>query len=254
MNSGRFLACHAEGPGSIPSQCLNPSHWMQCRSQAQKNRLKELKQREFARNVSSKSWKDERKQEKAVKRLHQIALLKQQRDGDQEKKTKLIATGQHKKREKIRLNSNDKSGSKNILCQDQNHSSPSPDLTTKNPPSAPVLTKHCSLRVKCSSLLAQTPKVHRHAKAGVSFCFSKRTHLKLDSCASVFTDGLDETSDHQEVQRQQQKLALQGLLSRSPSLTQDDHHVPLDSMSLNTSPQRDLQTDQPNQEGSLEMQ
>ncbi|KAK3525757.1 hypothetical protein QTP70_007517 [Hemibagrus guttatus] len=28
---------HAEGPGSIPSQCLNPSHWMQCRSQARKN-------------------------------------------------------------------------------------------------------------------------------------------------------------------------------------------------------------------------
>ncbi|KAK3547061.1 hypothetical protein QTP86_009561 [Hemibagrus guttatus] len=28
--SGRFLAYHAEGPG------LNPSHWMQCQSQAQK--------------------------------------------------------------------------------------------------------------------------------------------------------------------------------------------------------------------------
>lgn len=175
-------------------------------------------------------------------------------DSDQEKKTKLIATGQDKQREKIRLNSSDKSASKNILCHDQNHSSPSPDLTTKNPSSAPVLTNQCSLRVKCSSLLAQTPKGHRHAKAGVSFCFSKRAHLKLDSCASVFTDGLDETSDQQEVQRQQQKLALQGLLSRSPSPTQDDHHGPLDPMSLNTSPRRDLQTDQPNQEGSLEMQ
>ncbi|KAM9436506.1 zinc finger protein 804A-like [Clarias gariepinus] len=48
---------------------------------AHKQRLKELKQREFARNVSSKSWKDEKKQEKALKRLHQIAQLKQQRYG-----------------------------------------------------------------------------------------------------------------------------------------------------------------------------
>lgn len=41
-------------------------------------RLKELKQREFARNVASKSWKDEKKQEKALKRLHQLAELRQQ--------------------------------------------------------------------------------------------------------------------------------------------------------------------------------
>lgn len=40
-------------------------------------RLKELKQREFARNVASKSWKDEKKQEKALKRLHQLAELRQ---------------------------------------------------------------------------------------------------------------------------------------------------------------------------------
>ncbi|KAK6326418.1 hypothetical protein J4Q44_G00020630 [Coregonus suidteri] len=41
-------------------------------------RLKELKQREFARNVASKSWKDDRKQERALRRLHQLALLRQQ--------------------------------------------------------------------------------------------------------------------------------------------------------------------------------
>ncbi|RXN30380.1 zinc finger protein 804B [Labeo rohita] len=49
---------------------------------AHKQRLKELKQREFARNVSSKSWKDEKKQKRALKRLHQLAQLKQQRDSD----------------------------------------------------------------------------------------------------------------------------------------------------------------------------
>ncbi|KAK3511696.1 hypothetical protein QTP70_014546 [Hemibagrus guttatus] len=35
-----YLAYHAEGPGSIPSQCPNPSHWMQCRSQARKSSVK----------------------------------------------------------------------------------------------------------------------------------------------------------------------------------------------------------------------
>lgn len=173
-------------------------------------------------------------------------------DSDKEKKTKLTVAAQDQQQEKkIRLNGRDKSGSRNILWQDQKHSSPSPDLTTKIPPSVPVLTNQCSLRVKCSSLLSQTPKGHGHAKTGISFCFSKRAHLKLDSCASVFTDGMDETSDQQEVQRQQQKLALQGFLSQSPSPTRDNHHVPLDTVPLDTSPQRDLQTDQ---EGSLEMQ
>ncbi|KAJ7322296.1 hypothetical protein JRQ81_018583 [Phrynocephalus forsythii] len=48
---------------------------------AHKQRLKELKQREFARNVASKSWKDEKKQEKALKRLHQLAELRKQSEG-----------------------------------------------------------------------------------------------------------------------------------------------------------------------------
>ncbi|KAI5612038.1 G patch domain-containing protein 8 isoform X2 [Silurus asotus] len=218
---------------------------------AHKQRLKELKQREFARNVSSKNWKDERKQEKALKRLHQIALLKQQRDGDREKKTKLTAEAQEHQQEKTSINGNEQKRSRNTLCEDQNKSSASPDFTTKIPPPAPVLTNQCSLRVKCSSLLAQ--KGHRHAKTGISFCFSKRAHLKLDSCASVFADSLDETSDHQKMQSQQHKLALQALLSRSPSPIQSDHHVPLDPTPLNTSPQRDLQSDQSNQESSLEM-
>ncbi|KAM6995716.1 zinc finger protein 804A isoform 4-T4 [Tautogolabrus adspersus] len=45
---------------------------------AHKQRLKELQQREFARNVASKSWKDQRKQEKALRRLHQLAQLQQE--------------------------------------------------------------------------------------------------------------------------------------------------------------------------------
>ncbi|KTG45155.1 hypothetical protein cypCar_00017413 [Cyprinus carpio] len=64
-------------------------------------RLKELKQREFARNVSSKSWKDEKKQKRALKRLHQLAQLKQQRDSDDRKGPKLRFTNKDKDQVKI---------------------------------------------------------------------------------------------------------------------------------------------------------
>ncbi|KYO46606.1 integrin alpha-V isoform C [Alligator mississippiensis] len=45
---------------------------------AHKQRLKDLKQREFARNVSSRSRKDEKKQEKALRRLHELAEQRRQ--------------------------------------------------------------------------------------------------------------------------------------------------------------------------------
>ncbi|MGH0118211.1 UNVERIFIED_CONTAM: hypothetical protein FKN15_050806 [Acipenser sinensis] len=52
----------------------NPVEIRQCQ------RLKELKQREFARNVSSKSRRDEKKQEKALRRLHELAEQRKQQD------------------------------------------------------------------------------------------------------------------------------------------------------------------------------
>lgn len=59
---------HARFPFFCPSLYLYPFD---------SQRLKELKHREFARNVASKSWKDQRKQEKALRRLHQLAQLQQ---------------------------------------------------------------------------------------------------------------------------------------------------------------------------------
>lgn len=43
-------------------------------------RLKELKQREFARNVSSRSRKGGKKQEKMLRRLHELAEARKQQD------------------------------------------------------------------------------------------------------------------------------------------------------------------------------
>lgn len=59
----------AQGSGSVPliaALFLLPQ------------RLKDLKQREFARNVSSRSRKDERKQERALRRLHELAEQRRQ--------------------------------------------------------------------------------------------------------------------------------------------------------------------------------
>ncbi|XP_066514880.1 G patch domain-containing protein 8 [Hoplias malabaricus] len=216
-------------------------------------RLKELKQREFARNVSSKSWKDERKQERAIKRLHQLALLKQQRDSDKGRSSKLRGPARDQQQQKIRQNGSDKPISRHTSShQSQTESLSPPNLTSKG--SSP--TNQRTLPAQHCSPLPQFPKDHRHPRTGVSFCFSKRAQLKLDSFASVFNDGLDEASDLQELQRQRQRLALQSLWSRSPSPTvgPDDDNFPSDPTALDNSPlHRGHQPNQSDQEDSLEI-
>lgn len=59
----------AQGSGRVP---LIPVRFLL------PQRLKDLKQREFARNVSSRSRKDERKQERALRRLHELAEQRRQ--------------------------------------------------------------------------------------------------------------------------------------------------------------------------------
>lgn len=59
----------AQGSGRVP---LIPARFLL------PQRLKDLKQREFARNVSSRSRKDERKQERALRRLHELAEQRRQ--------------------------------------------------------------------------------------------------------------------------------------------------------------------------------
>ncbi|KAJ6631759.1 hypothetical protein lerEdw1_014643 [Lerista edwardsae] len=157
-------------------------------------RLKELKQREFARNVASKSWKDEKKQEKALKRLHQLAELrkqsecvagcrpvfktpqgvveKQQQTEEkllfaQEIKTRSTAEGQiltsstSEKQQELLL-------SKSQSCTDRRH----------------LLRNHLSPAFSCAT--------NACSRTGVSFSFSKKVHLKLESSASVFSENMEE--------------------------------------------------------------
>ncbi|XP_035382352.1 G patch domain-containing protein 8 [Electrophorus electricus] len=219
---------------------------------AHKQRLKELKQREFARNVSSKSWKDERKQERKLRRLHQLALLKQQRDSSGVKSAKRRAVATEKRHEKARLNRNEVAGLGPASAHGQRETPPTQDVTPKSSASADEPSNRCSLRVQTSPL-PQTLKGHRRSRTGVSFCFFRRAQLKLDSCASVFSDALDDANDHQELQRQRQKLALQALHSRSPSPVpgRENHDLPLDPAVSSTCKQKGTQPDHPDLEPSV---
>lgn len=172
-------------------------------------------------------------------------------DSDKGKSSKLKAPARNQQQEKVRLNGSDKPSSRqNSSHHGQTESPCSPDRTSRNSSCIPAPTE----QVQRSSPVPQVPKDHRRPRAGVSFCFSRRAQLKLDSCASVFNDGLDEASDLQELQRQRQRLALQALWSRSPSptLSQEDHNDPaaMDSTSL----QSGHQVNQQDQEDSLEIQ
>lgn len=93
----------------------------------------------------------------------------------------------------------------------------STNVSLKGLASSRVLAHHQPCHEKHHSTPPKTSAGHRNPRAGVSFCFSRRAQLKLDSCASVFSDGLEEASDSVELQRHRQRLALEALWSCSSS-------------------------------------
>ncbi|KAJ8291007.1 hypothetical protein GJAV_G00020330 [Gymnothorax javanicus] len=152
---------------------------------AHKQRLKELKQREFARNVASKSWKDERKQERALRRLHQLAEQRQLSDCGPGSGPKFRTTA--------------------VLTKAQNELQPEKkDHGGENQPS-PIVPGDISK--DSVSLCPLEQPTHREPKA----------QLKLESSASVFSDGLEEANDREELHRLRARQTLEALWSRSPS-------------------------------------
>ncbi|XP_061097379.1 G patch domain-containing protein 8 [Conger conger] len=179
---------------------------------AHKQRLKELKQREFARNVASKSWKDERKQERALRRLHQLAEQRQQSDcgpgsGPKFRTTTVSAKAQHQ----------DKVLSEKDHAVDHRPVPLAPGGVSKASRCPPDLPTHREQH-HSHKRPSQSACDYSHQRAGVSFCFSRKAQLKLESSASVFSDGLEEASDREELQRQRARQTLEALWSRTPSL------------------------------------
>ncbi|XP_006190393.1 zinc finger protein 804B isoform X1 [Camelus ferus] len=168
---------------------------------AHKQRLKELKQREFARNVSSKSWKDEKKQEKALKRLHQLAELRQQSEC-------ISGSGPAYKAPRIAIEKQLQQGIfpvKNgrkiscmksaLLLKGKNLSRSISDKQWSTTPNRHQL--QTDRRYLFGNRVPQTSSDLSGAnhRTGVSFSFSKKVHLKLESSASVFSENTEESHD-----------------------------------------------------------
>ncbi|NWU36017.1 Z804B protein, partial [Hylia prasina] len=211
---------------------------------AHKQRLKDLKQREFARNVASKSWKDEKKQEKALKRLHQLAELRKQSEcitgsgpllkaprlvlGKQQspggiflyKGSKFTAGSQRS------ITSEGQGFSKGILEKQQLI------ISRHHPPTG----RHHALGNQVSQMFPDSNNTSQ--RAGVSFSFSKKVPLKLESSASVFSENSEEGNDCSESSNHKKKQTIEGC--HSVTLLEEQLKASLDKESPITQDQMDL--------------
>ncbi|XP_052028368.1 zinc finger protein 804B [Apodemus sylvaticus] len=167
---------------------------------AHKQRLKELKHREFARNVASKSWKDEKKQEKALKRLHQLAELRQQSEcvsgNGPAYKTPRIAMEKQLQQGIFPVKNGRKvSCMKSALLKGKNVPRSTMDKQRSSMPNRQQL--QTDRRHLFGNMITQTSSDLSNAnhRAGVSFSFSKKAYLKLESSASVFSENTDDAHD-----------------------------------------------------------
>ncbi|NWY24472.1 Z804B protein, partial [Pheucticus melanocephalus] len=208
---------------------------------AHKQRLKDLKQREFARNVASKSWKDEKKQEKALKRLHQLAELRKHITGSGPllKAPRLVLEKQQSpdgiflyKGSKFaassqRTTTSEGQGfSKSILEKQQLI------ISRHHPPTERhhALGNHISQKFPHSNNTSQ--------RAGVSFSFSKKVPLKLESSASVFSENCEEGNDYSESPNHKKKQTIEGC--HSVTLLEEQLKASLDKESPIAQDQMDL--------------
>ncbi|XP_032082044.1 zinc finger protein 804A [Thamnophis elegans] len=160
---------------------------------AHKQRLKELKQREFARNVASKSRKDERKQEKALQRLHKLAELRKEAacapgSGPMFRSTTVMVRDNFNEIPQCGLIDSAKKE------QDFNfallHSSKTASNVSSVAPLIPETPANSGPDIKLGD---QVQGFHGH-KVGFSFAFPKKASIKLESSAAAFYEYNDETS------------------------------------------------------------
>ncbi|XP_041322129.1 zinc finger protein 804B [Pyrgilauda ruficollis] len=211
---------------------------------AHKQRLKDLKQREFARNVASKSWKDEKKQEKALKRLHQLAELRKQSEcitasGPLLKAPRLVLEKQQSpggiflyKGSKFTANSQ-----RTITSEGQGFSRSILEkqqliISRHHPPAE----RHHALGNHISQMFPYSNNTSQ--RAGVSFSFSKKVPLKLESSASVFSENCEEGNDYSESPNHKKKQTIEGC--HSVTLLEEQQKASLDKELPITQDQMDL--------------
>ncbi|XP_058532642.1 G patch domain-containing protein 8 isoform X1 [Ochotona princeps] len=183
---------------------------------AHKQRLKDLKQREFARNVSSRSRKDEKKQEKALRRLHELAEQRKQAEcapgsGPMFRPTTVAVDEEGGDDDK------DESAANSGTSATASCGPGSEFSTDKGGPFTAVQTSNTTGLAQASGLASQgisfgiknnlgTPL----QKLGVSFSFAKKAPVKLESIASVFKDHAEEGAS-EEGAKPDEKGSDQGL-------------------------------------------
>ncbi|NXI58489.1 Z804A protein, partial [Chloroceryle aenea] len=160
---------------------------------AHKQRLKELKQREFARNVASKSRKDERKQEKALQRLHKLAELRKERtcapgSGPMFKSTTVTVRDHcNDIPQSAAVASDNKQDFSSTLMHDAQNRKDVASVISSAPGST------CSNKSDPNKCGDQVQGTQGH-RVGFSFAFPKKAAVKLESSAAVFYEYNDETS------------------------------------------------------------
>ncbi|KAF6718935.1 G patch domain-containing protein 8 [Oryzias melastigma] len=158
---------------------------------AHKQRLKELKQREFARNVSSRSRKDGKKQEKMLRRLHELA---EQRKQDKQNRTP--GSGPMFKTTTVAVDGEDGESmlvETPVLTDAILEAAPLEKTGQSSPKQGPAIS--FSLGRNTSS-----PTPSSSSKLGVSFSFAKKAPVKLETAAAVFTDHCEEVPEGEEIQ------------------------------------------------------
>ncbi|XP_074857631.1 zinc finger protein 804A [Carettochelys insculpta] len=173
---------------------------------AHKQRLKELKQREFARNVASKSRKDERKQEKALQRLHKLAELRKEAacapgSGPMFKSTTVTVRDNFHEipQSAITGPSNKLQNFNGTLMHNAKNAK---EVTSSAFPASQSASNNKS---DSNKLGDQVQGAHGH-KIGFSFAFPKKASVKLESSAAVFYEYSDETSSDHEFSRRSRFL------------------------------------------------
>ncbi|XP_064803368.1 zinc finger protein 804A-like [Oncorhynchus masou masou] len=157
---------------------------------AHKQRLKELKQREFARNVASKTRKDERKQERALQRLHELA--------EQRREVQCApGSGPKFKSTTIAVDASCRESCTDGLLG-ESHNSTALETGTHNH------TTGTSTGLASNSKTQQTlywphngkakKQTYKRHKIAFSFSFPKKALVKLDSAAAVFCENAEEGS------------------------------------------------------------
>ncbi|XP_067825149.1 G patch domain-containing protein 8 isoform X2 [Heptranchias perlo] len=190
---------------------------------AHKQRLKDLKQREFARNVSSRSRKDEKKQEKALRRLHELAEQRKQQEcapgsGPMFKATTVAVDDDDSKV----VSTNDSTGGKTSGSTSPSVNRNVSDSISGDSRGEADNTSHCVSGSTAGSGQSNQPvqpfsisQLKNNSstplqKLGVSFSFAKKAPVKLDSSASVFSDVAEEPNESETTNPEDKVSSNQG--------------------------------------------